>query len=283
MTSPFGAASRREHDELPRFRHPMDPQPRFRKRLALLAAFGAVLVSGGGLAMIGSPQAMLPGADSPQETALAAAPLVAAAIKPEIEKIVRQASVAADTRAAAKTARPGKAELLPEDPRWAVEMEGEAGLEPTNALINPPLDAPAQDQDVTAAVAPRLSSPAASAPKTAAKPAAKAAAAVRYTIGDAWTGFATEHVKLRAGPDNGTAVLSVVPSSAAVTVHGCKGWCNVSYRGQRGFVFKTFLRTADAVQPAAVNKTAPEKLFDVKPKKEKTAEKPLLSIWDTPR
>ncbi len=279
MTSPFGAASRRNHDDSPRFRHPMDPPPRFRKRLALLAAFGAVLVSGGGLAMIAAPHAVLAPASNPQETALAAAPLVAASNKPEMAKTVRQASVVGDTRTAAKTARPVKAELLPEDPRWAVEMEGEGALASTNSELNPAIDGPAPDAEVTAAIAPRNSPLAKPSRKIAEKPAAP----VRYTIGEAWTGFATEHVKLRAGPDNGSAVLSVVPSSAAVTVHGCKGWCNVSYRGQRGFVFKSFLRTADAVQPAAVKKPAAAKPLDAKPKKEKAAEKPLLSIWDTPR
>lgn len=77
----------------------------------------------------------------------------------------------------------------------------------------------------------------------------------------------TTHVNLRAGPDNGAAVLAVVPAGVAVDVIGCNYWCEIRYEGRTGFVFKTFLgsgaKKAAAKKPVA-NKSAAKKSPGVK-------------------
>lgn len=48
-------------------------------------------------------------------------------------------------------------------------------------------------------------------------------------------------VNLRAKPDNGAKVITVLPKGRTVEVHGCDLWCEVSADGKRGFVFKSFV------------------------------------------
>jgi hypothetical protein len=48
-------------------------------------------------------------------------------------------------------------------------------------------------------------------------------------------------VNLRAGPDNGAAVLTTIPDGGAVEVIECRHWCEVVFAGQRGWVYKSFL------------------------------------------
>lgn len=52
----------------------------------------------------------------------------------------------------------------------------------------------------------------------------------------------TTHVNMRAGPENEAEVLTVLPTGASVTVFGgCKHWCEVDFKGKRGYVYKTFV------------------------------------------
>jgi hypothetical protein len=48
-------------------------------------------------------------------------------------------------------------------------------------------------------------------------------------------------VNMRAGPDNEAAAIRVVPAGALVRVVGCELWCEVTYEGQRGFIYPRFL------------------------------------------
>lgn len=52
----------------------------------------------------------------------------------------------------------------------------------------------------------------------------------------------TAHVNMRASADNNAAVVAVVPEGKNVDVVECKGWCEVVYNDQRGFVHKRFLK-----------------------------------------
>jgi SH3-like domain-containing protein len=47
---------------------------------------------------------------------------------------------------------------------------------------------------------------------------------------------------MRASADNAAAVVAVVPAGKNVGVVECKGWCEVVYNDQRGFVHKRFLK-----------------------------------------
>jgi SH3-like domain-containing protein len=52
----------------------------------------------------------------------------------------------------------------------------------------------------------------------------------------------TAYVNLRATADNSAAVVAVVPAGKAVDVVECKGWCEVRFDGQKGFIHKRFLK-----------------------------------------
>jgi hypothetical protein len=62
-------------------------------------------------------------------------------------------------------------------------------------------------------------------------------------LGGVATGSArvTAAVKLRSGPKKGSGVLMVVPAGSAVNVLSCDGWCQISYNGKKGWVYKNFL------------------------------------------
>ncbi len=53
-------------------------------------------------------------------------------------------------------------------------------------------------------------------------------------------GYVTSNVKMRAGPGTGYPVVDPIPADARVIIHGCLSdyaWCDVSWRGGRGWVF----------------------------------------------
>lgn len=51
----------------------------------------------------------------------------------------------------------------------------------------------------------------------------------------------TTAVNMRSGPKKGSKVLTVVPAGSAVSVHSCDGWCQITYDGRKGWVYKSFL------------------------------------------
>jgi hypothetical protein len=67
------------------------------------------------------------------------------------------------------------------------------------------------------------------------EPAAPKVAATR-------TAAVTTDVNMRARPQNGSAVIQVVPRRGTVEVIGCNYWCEVVYEGRRGFIYKGFVR-----------------------------------------
>lgn len=88
--------------------------------------------------------------------------------------------------------------------------------------------------------------------KTVTKPAAGAAAKGGVTAGAARV---TSAVNMRSAPRKGAGVLGVVPAGTNVKVLSCDGWCQISYNGRKGWVYKSFLaagkkQAADADAPA---------------------------------
>jgi uncharacterized protein YgiM (DUF1202 family) len=73
----------------------------------------------------------------------------------------------------------------------------------------------------------------------------------------------TAAVKLRTGPSKGNGVAGVVPAGSAVNVLSCDGWCQISYNGKSGWVYKNYLTTSKAgskpKQAAAKQKPAQQK------------------------
>lgn len=53
----------------------------------------------------------------------------------------------------------------------------------------------------------------------------------------------TSWVKMHAGPDNDAATITLVPANAAIMAPAeCRHWCVVEYKGQRGYVYKDFVK-----------------------------------------
>jgi hypothetical protein len=48
-------------------------------------------------------------------------------------------------------------------------------------------------------------------------------------------------VNMRASPSSRGGVITVVPARSSVDVVSCKHWCEIVYKGRRGFVYRSFL------------------------------------------
>jgi hypothetical protein len=86
-----------------------------------------------------------------------------------------------------------------------------------SALLPVPADVPVPEKRVKAAT------------KAAAKPAKSGNARVNADV------------RLRAGPDDETKIVAVVPSKSTVNVLTCKSWCKIAWNGKQGYIFKKFI------------------------------------------
>lgn len=62
---------------------------------------------------------------------------------------------------------------------------------------------------------------------------------------------ATKFVNLRAEPAGEADVIVVVPENAAIEAETDCNWCTVVYKGQRGYIYKTFISRGAAEKEAA--------------------------------
>lgn len=69
-----------------------------------------------------------------------------------------------------------------------------------------------------------------------------AAPAIPAVSGEGRTETVTTDVNLRAEPDNGATVVAVVPAEKQVQVVSCDYWCEVVFEGQRGWIYKNFIK-----------------------------------------
>ena len=63
------------------------------------------------------------------------------------------------------------------------------------------------------------------------------------------TATITTAVNMRASASSKGGVVMVIPAKAEVGLAGCKGWCEIIYRGKRGFVWKDFIRPGSTAKP----------------------------------
>jgi hypothetical protein len=49
-------------------------------------------------------------------------------------------------------------------------------------------------------------------------------------------------VTMRAGPKKRAAALTTIPAKTPIKVIACKSWCEVVYKGKRGWVYKSFVK-----------------------------------------
>jgi hypothetical protein len=70
----------------------------------------------------------------------------------------------------------------------------------------------------------------------------------------------TTATNMRAGPENRSHVLLVVPAKASVELFGCDQWCKVAYNGHEGYIYKSFVSRSGRVHvPAAAHRATTEK------------------------
>ncbi len=66
------------------------------------------------------------------------------------------------------------------------------------------------------------------------------------SAGSAKTARIVSAVNMRARGQKGAKVLGVVPAGATVSLFGCDSWCEISYEGRKGYVYKSFVGKAKA-------------------------------------
>jgi hypothetical protein len=59
---------------------------------------------------------------------------------------------------------------------------------------------------------------------------------------DKASGHVLRAVTMRSGPKTGAAAIGTVPAKTAVEVISCEKWCEIVYKGKRGFVYKSFVQ-----------------------------------------
>jgi hypothetical protein len=92
----------------------------------------------------------------------------------------------------------------------------------------------------------------------------------------------TTAVNMRSSPKKGAGVLTVVPAGSAVNVLSCDGWCQITYNGRTGWIYKSYLstgaRAAPQRQQAAKPATAAAKPAPQQPAADPAAAEPRKAI-----
>ena len=226
------------------------------------------------------------GAPDEQPVIAAEAPVETASLDPSflpVRKVVTQHIVVkTDQPEPVKTGQPAEEQattqaaadidaLTPLDPRWArptvPSPDVVASVAATITSTSPAVD-PA-DGTETAAIAPDeayappttkpTDGPSADA-ATANDPISLVARARPAQMGKA--------ANMRSRPKSGSSVVMVVPQSATVQLVGCKVWCEIVYKGRRGYVYKDFLGGSRRAQGSS--KVSAKASANAKPKAVKT-------------
>lgn len=73
-------------------------------------------------------------------------------------------------------------------------------------------------------------------------------------------------VNMRARGQKGAKVLTVIPAGATIDMFGCDSWCEISYKGRKGWVYKSFVGKARAPKKpeSQASAAAPDKARGVK-------------------
>ena len=65
-------------------------------------------------------------------------------------------------------------------------------------------------------------------------------------------GWATGNVNMRSCPGTGCGKILTIPRGARVEVYSCRGWCDVSYAGRRGFASGRYISVGSYRRPPPV-------------------------------
>jgi hypothetical protein len=168
--------------------------------------------------------------------------------------------------------------LTEQDPRWAAP-DGDKSSAAFTSMLQPSEAAPGvvasgtipledgatqPDETRTAAIEPEEVNP-----KRTAKPKRTASAKAPdddagsppgfkqpFDVSSSKTVQIAKGVNMRSRPKSGSSVLGVIPKGASVQVlEGCKSWCEVVYKGRRGYIFRDFVGGSSSAgkQKAAKN------------------------------
>jgi hypothetical protein len=171
-------------------------------------------------------------------------------LKPAAEqKPAPGAVMAAAEQPTPEAATPGDVEPLDQtDPRWTSAAAGHAA----RTAAAPSRAKPPEDDSKSVATAYAEDAGTADKASTAAIPAAKPAqdadkaaetpAPEEKVASAGRPGRTARAVTMRARPSSRGGVLGTVPGSADVQVVSCDQWCEIVYKGKRGFVYRSFLR-----------------------------------------
>jgi hypothetical protein len=249
---------------------PVLPARRLRAKLILAAFMGiSTLATGLFIHVKLSRQTTEVVAAAEPAAAETAAPTAERAISTEAEPFGKTRSISLSPAGAAQPADSDEDvdALGHQDPRWV--RDATAVTATVAAKVNPAL------AKAVTAVAPPVEASAFAAPETDGASAAAAdrefTAAIapnapkldaQETDEDPTSGQTTRilrAVNLRISPKSGSRVIKVLPAGATVDLVGCNIWCEVSYQGSRGFIYKSFVgggSSASAKPRKAVAKVA---------------------------
>ncbi|MFD2055144.1 SH3 domain-containing protein [Mesorhizobium calcicola] len=62
-------------------------------------------------------------------------------------------------------------------------------------------------------------------------------------VATAGTGRILRPVTMRSGPKKNAAAILTVPAKTSVQVMSCKKWCQITYNGKTGWIYKSYLKT----------------------------------------
>jgi len=248
------------------------PARRLRGKLILAAFMGAATLATGlfiQVRLAQKPDTLIsldtgpePAAATPATTGVAE---TATLVVPVPATKVRTVSIPAGS---ATTEEVDHDALSHDDPRWgpaqvaaaakakAARAVASAAADPALAFAAPDTSKPEGDGDQTAAIGPTVILP---------KPVVEDETAdVEPDDGAARTARIARAVNMRSSPRSGSKVIRVIPAGVNVGLYSCKGWCEVTYQGSRGFIYKSFLQGGGsaASKPRAAAPKAAEKKPD---------------------
>ncbi|MER9303535.1 SH3 domain-containing protein [Mesorhizobium sp. M0293] len=62
-------------------------------------------------------------------------------------------------------------------------------------------------------------------------------------VAAAGTGRILRAVTMRSGPKKNAAAIATVPARTSVQVMSCKQWCQITYNGKTGWIYKSYIKT----------------------------------------
>lgn len=193
-----------------------------------------------------------PSQDTGTQQASLVEPSIVAATTQDAKPAIAQAVPASDdVTGKIATAAANSAPELASSPETALQaVNAQAGsalpAETSNAQIAAFAAANRAEVNGDAPAGPDTAQTAAVPTPKPAKPAAKAAKADQPQTASVADGAGTQGhilrgVTLRSGPKKGAAAIGTVPAKTAVQIFTCNQWCEITYNGKRGWVYKSFV------------------------------------------